>query len=197
MERRSSWVSVIRVLGVAASLNLLAHIVTCRRRGVQRYRCSTLLHGVVRLLPLWYKLRCERDGPLWRSVVFPPAGVAHQFHDPHISCRRRSHHHQSLCRPCLTCHVSEIWGAQLSLKTKHKWTRDAPQVIREGWGALMTLKRSPQYAQAPSCDRRCHGREIGTQQRLIIVTNGSAMSRSVGLRSSFIVSSRMSLAQYE
>ena len=68
-----------------------------------------------------------------------------------------------------------IWGAQLRLKMKHNWTRDAPQVIREGWGALMTLKR---------LTRNHHGCDINTQQRWIIVTDGSTLSRSVGLRTS-------------
>ena len=75
----------------------------------------------------------KRNGPPQRSLPVKEQ-VADQLNDPHISCRRRSHRHPL---PPVPDVPRKIWGGQLSVQMKHKWT----QVIREGWGALMALKR--------------------------------------------------------
>ena len=80
----------------------------------------------------------------------------------------------------------EIWEAQLSLRIKHKWTRDSPQVVREGWGALMALQRhakSPQHAQTSHCRWGCHGRDIQVTQPDTPDSSGADQVRAVGPRS--------------
>ena len=56
-----------------------------------------------------------------------------------------------------------------------------------------THARSPQHAQATPCHRGCHGRDISTQQKSIIVSDGSNLSRSVDPRSGFILPNLVSM----
>ena len=143
-QRRLLWVPVIQELQVAASLMFLIH------RDLSGHEQSLF------------------DASPWGGAVFAasiPAAVVKEkrvvatislagrnltqprsvVERTHLRSAQRSGHQlsssQSSPLPPVPHVPREIWGVQLSLKIKHKWTRDLPQVIREGWGALVAPKR--------------------------------------------------------
>ena len=94
VQRRRLWVQVSRELRLAASLIFLAprHLSAPWCSEVSLFDASRSSCG------------CERNGPLQRS----PRSVAEKhisdhLDEPHITFRRHSHRHRSLCHPCLTC----------------------------------------------------------------------------------------------
>ena len=107
----------------------------------------------------------------------------------HLSSAQRSAHQRSPTQspppiplPSLPDAPREIWG-QLRLKIKYKWTRTR-------WSNHHKMHKTS------SRHRRIHGRDMSAQQRSIIIADGSTFSRSVGLRSSFILSSCLSMGAW-
>ena len=113
-----------------------------------------LLHGVVRWSPASIPARVVKETgrytDRWRfsrrqEFDAAPRSVVERTHvrSAQRSARQPSSSPSSPAIPFppvpdVQC---KIWGAQLSLKIKHQWTRDSPQIIREGWRALVALKR--------------------------------------------------------
>ena len=103
----------------------------------------------------------------------------------------QSSHHRSLCHPCLTSGETVEFEDKAQLDARFISSRTRGMESTDG--AEETHSQSPRCAQVSSCHRRCHGRDCSTQQRSIIVSDGSTLSRSVGVRSSFILSSCISV----
>ena len=88
------------------------------------------------LVPATVVKETFRSHDRWRSVIEGTSrkSVLRSTHQPSSS---------QASPPTSLSSVPDVqratWGAELSLKRKHKWTRDSPQAIREGWGALMTI----------------------------------------------------------
>ena len=74
-----------------------------------------------------------------------------------------------------------------------RFTASRTRVMESTDGDENTHAQPPQPAQTSPCHRGCHSRDISTQQRSIIVSDGSNFTCIVGLHSSFILPGLVSM----